>query len=115
MGPAERKPDVLFFGFDDHATTFLVDRYPTFALGGPRLVNVLHHLLPRPGRCYKLGIALRKAIESYPEDLKVAIVGTGGLSHQMIGERAGFNNESWDLEFLDLIDRDPERLARMPR
>jgi hypothetical protein len=41
------------------------------------------------------------------------MVGTGGLSHQMIGERAGFNNEKWDLEFLELIDRDPERLARM--
>jgi hypothetical protein len=41
------------------------------------------------------------------------IVGTGGLSHQMIGERAGFNNEKWDLEFLELIDREPERLARM--
>jgi hypothetical protein len=56
---------------------------------------------------------LRKAIESYPEHLKVVMVGTGGLSHQMIGDRAGFNNEQWDLEFLDLIDRDPERLARM--
>jgi aromatic ring-opening dioxygenase catalytic subunit (LigB family) len=54
----------------------------------PLLVNVLQHPLPKPSRCYKLGLALRKAIESYPEDLKVAIVGTGGLSHQMIGERA---------------------------
>jgi hypothetical protein len=43
----------------------------------------------------------------------VAMVGTGGLSHQMIGERAGFNDERWDREFLELIDRDPERLARM--
>ena len=41
------------------------------------------------------------------------MVGTGGLSHQLIGDRAGFNNEAWDLEFLDLIDRDPERLAAM--
>jgi len=41
------------------------------------------------------------------------MVGTGGLSHQMIGERAGFNDESWDREFLELIDRDPERLASM--
>ena len=69
------------------------------------------HPLPTPLRCYKLGQAIGKAIRSYPEDLKVAMVGTGGLSHQMIGERAGFNNEDWDLEFLDLIDRDPERLA----
>jgi aromatic ring-opening dioxygenase catalytic subunit (LigB family) len=79
----------------------------------PLVVNVLQHPLPTPSRCFKLGKHLRKAIESYPEDLKVAIVGTGGLSHQMIGDRAGFNNEQWDLEFLELIERDPERLARM--
>ena len=46
----------------------------------------------RARRCYKLGQALRRAIESYPEDLRVAIVATGGLSHQVHGERAGFNN-----------------------
>jgi aromatic ring-opening dioxygenase catalytic subunit (LigB family) len=79
----------------------------------PLFVNVLQEPQPKPSRCYKLGQSLRKAIESYPEDLKVVMVGTGGLSHQMIGDRAGFNNEQWDLEFLDLIDRDPERLARM--
>jgi aromatic ring-opening dioxygenase catalytic subunit (LigB family) len=79
----------------------------------PLVVNVLQHPLPTPARCFKLGKFLRKAITSYPEDLKVAIVGTGGLSHQMIGERAGFNDEKWDLEFLDLIERDPERLAAM--
>jgi aromatic ring-opening dioxygenase catalytic subunit (LigB family) len=79
----------------------------------PLVVNVLQHPLPKPGRCYKLGKAVGKAIRSYPEDLTVAVVGTGGLSHQMIGERAGFNDETWDREFLDLIDRDPERLARM--
>jgi len=79
----------------------------------PLVVNVLQHPLPSPRRCFSLGKSLRKAILSYPESLKVAIVGTGGLSHQMIGERAGFNNEKWDLEFLELIDRDPERLARM--
>jgi len=56
---------------------------------------------------------VRRAVLSYPEDLKVVIVGTGGLSHQMNGERAGFNNEEWDLKFLDLIERDPERLAGM--
>jgi protocatechuate 4,5-dioxygenase beta chain len=79
----------------------------------PLVVNVLQHPLPTPKRCFALGQALRKAIESYPEDLKVAMVGTGGLSHQLIGERAGFNNEAWDLEFLELIERDPQRLARM--
>jgi len=54
-----------------------------------------------------------KAIESYPEDLKVAIVGTGGLSHQVHGERAGFNNTPWDMEFLDRLEKDPESLTRI--
>ena len=181
---AEKKPDVLFFCFNDHATTFFFDHYPTFALGVgdehriadeglgvrpiprikghaklarhiasslvndefdltifqdlpldhglhspltlmwpktpdwpgaviPLVVNVLQHPLPTPKRCFKLGKAIRKAIDSYPENLKVAMVGTGGLSHQMIGERAGFNDEAWDREFLELIERDPERLAGM--
>src|SRR5207237_10263829 len=79
----------------------------------PLVVNVLQLPLPTPRRCYKLGQAVRRAILSYPEDLKVAMVGTGGLSHQMIGERAGFNDEKWDMEFLELIGRDPERLANM--
>jgi hypothetical protein len=181
---AEKKPDVLFFCFNDHATTFFFDHYPTFALGVsgeyriadeglgvrkipnlrghaelsrhiarslvadefdlsifqdlpldhglhspltmmwphspdwpgaviPLVVNVVQQPLPKPKRCYALGKAIRRAIESYPQDLKVAMVGTGGLSHQMIGERAGFNDESWDREFLELIERDPERLAAM--
>ena len=181
---AEKKPDVLFVCFNDHATSFFFDHYPMFALGvseryaiadegtGPRnipplnghaalarhiarslvaeefdlsvfqdvaldhglhspltmlwpakpdwpgrvvplVVNVVQQPLPKPIRCFKLGKALRRAIESYPEDLKVVVVGTGGLSHQMIGERAGFNDERWDREFLELIDRDPERLAAM--
>jgi protocatechuate 4,5-dioxygenase beta chain len=79
----------------------------------PLHVNVLQHPVPTPRRCFKLGKSLRKAIESYPEDLKVAMVGTGGLSHQLIGERAGFNDEAWDREFLELIERDPQRLAKM--
>jgi gallate dioxygenase len=56
---------------------------------------------------------LRKAIESYPEDLKVVLVATGGLSHQVHGERCGFNNTEWDMRFLDLIEKDPVRLAEM--
>ena len=79
----------------------------------PIEMNVLQHPLPTPGRCYKLGQAVRRAIESYPEALKVVVVGTGGLSHQLNGERAGFNNMEWDLRFLDLIDRDPRSLAQM--
>jgi protocatechuate 4,5-dioxygenase beta chain len=180
----EKKPDVLFFCFNDHATTFFFDHYPTFALGvsetypiadeglGPRrvpplrghaalsrhiaralvedefdisvfqelpldhglhspltmmwptqpdwpgrvvplVVNVIQQPLPRPSRCFALGKAIRRAVEAYPDELNVVIVGTGGLSHQMIGERAGFNDERWDREFLELIERDPERLAKM--
>jgi len=177
-------PDVLVFFYNDHATTFFFDHYPTFALGvsdeyaiadegmGPRPVpplkghaalarhmadslvndefdisifqdlpidhgchsplsmmwppqpdwpgrivpievNVLQHPVPTPLRCYKLGQAVRRAILSYPEDLKVVIVGTGGLSHQMNGERGGFNNPEWDMQFLDLIERDPQALTKM--
>ena len=65
------------------------------------------------GQFYKLGQALGRAIESYPEDLKDAILATGGLSHQVHGERAGFNNTEWDQRFLDLFERDPEQLAEM--
>src|SRR5258708_13901622 len=75
----------------------------------PLVVNVLQQPLPTPRRCYKLGKAIGRAIRGYPGDLKVAMVGTGGLSHQMIGERAGFNDEKSDPEFLHLIERDPKR------
>ncbi len=58
----------------------------------PLQVGVLQFPIPTARRCYRLGQALRRAIESYPEDINVAIVATGGLSHQVHGERAGFNN-----------------------
>lgn len=79
----------------------------------PLQVGVLQFPIPSARRCWKLGQSLRRAIESYPEDLKVAIVATGGLSHQVHGERAGFNNPDWDAQFLDLIERDPAKLADM--
>jgi protocatechuate 4,5-dioxygenase beta chain len=181
---AEQKPDVLLFFYNDHATTFFFDLYPTFAIGiGERFpvadegagsrglpdirgnvefqahvaeslvndefdmtffqskpidhgvasplpllwphepdwpgtvipiaINVLQYPLPTARRCYRLGQAVRRAIESYPEDLKVVIVGTGGLSHQIHGERTGFNNTEWDHEFLELFRDDPERLLKM--
>lgn len=62
---------------------------------------------------WKLGQSLRKAIESYPEDLRVAVMATGGLSHQVHGERAGFINEDWDNEFLELIEKTPSKLVNM--
>lgn len=79
----------------------------------PLQVGVLQFPIPTARRCYKLGQALRRAIESFPEDLAVAIVATGGLSHQVHGERAGFNNTEWDARFLDLLENDPERLAQL--
>jgi len=181
----DKKPDVLFYIYNDHITSFFFDHYSHFALGvgdrywpadeggGPRKlppinghpglarhiatglvadefdlsffqgkgldhgcfsplsllwphengqwpgaivplqVGVLEFPIPSARRCFKLGHALRKAIESYPEDLKVAIVGTGGLSHQVHGERAGFNNTPWDMEFLELLEKDPEQLTHV--
>jgi gallate dioxygenase len=79
----------------------------------PLQIGVLEFPIPSARRCYKLGQSLRHAIESYPEDLRVVLVATGGLSHQVHGERSGFNNTAWDLEFLELIEKDPERLAGM--
>ena len=79
----------------------------------PLQVGVLQFPIPTARRCYRLGQALRRAIAAYPEDLKVAIVATGGLSHQVHGERCGFNNPTWDHEFLDLLETDPEALTRL--
>ncbi|WP_413628512.1 gallate dioxygenase [Herbaspirillum frisingense] len=79
----------------------------------PLQVGVLQFPVPTARRCYKLGQGLRRAIESYPEDLDVVIVATGGLSHQVHGERAGFNNTPWDHQFLDLLQHDPEALTRL--
>ena len=180
----EKNPDVLFYIFNDHVTSFFFDHYSHFALGvgesyapadeggGPRdlppikghpalaqhiakglvadefdlsyfqhknldhgCFSPLSALLPHEGgwpvsmvplqigvlefptttarRCYKLGRSLRRAIQSYPEDLKVAIVSTGGLSHQVHGERCGFNNTDWDMEFMELLEKNPEKLTEV--
>lgn len=79
----------------------------------PLQVGVLQLPIPNAKRMWKLGQSLRKAIESYPEDLNVAIMATGGLSHQVHGERAGFLNEVWDDEFLNLLETAPEQLVNM--
>jgi gallate dioxygenase len=177
-----KRPDVLFFIYNDHVTSFFFDHYSAFTLGvgesyaaadeggGPRslppvrghgalarhigrslmhdefdmsffqskpldhgclsplsvmwpyaggwpgaviplAVGVLQFPIPSARRCYRFGQALRRAIESFPEDLSVAIVATGGLSHQVHGERAGFNNPEWDEKFLDMVVEAPEALA----
>ncbi len=78
----------------------------------PLQVGVLQLPIPNAKRCWKLGRSLRKAIQSFPdENLRVAIVATGGLSHQVHGERAGFLNEAWDQEFLDLLETAPDKLV----
>ena len=77
----------------------------------PLQIGVLQFPMPTARRCFELGKALRRAIESYSEDLRVAIVATGGLSHQVHVERCGFNNVPWDHQFLEMIEKDPERLA----
>ena len=181
---AEKKPDVLFFVYNDHVTSFFFDHYSNFALGfsdtwpvadeggGPRplpalkghpalakhianglvadgfdlsyfqkrgldhgvfsplsmvmpheggwptalvplQVGVLEFPIPTARRCFALGRSLRKAILSFPDDIKVAVVGSGGLSHQVSGERAGFNNTAWDMEFLDLLEKNPEKLTEL--
>lgn len=79
----------------------------------PLQVGVLQYPVPSAKRCYAFGKALRRAIESYPENIRVAIVATGGLSHQVHGERSGFNNPEWDREFLDLLVEQPEALTEM--
>ncbi|WP_275722653.1 gallate dioxygenase [Vibrio furnissii] len=80
----------------------------------PLQVGVLQFPIPNAKRCYKLGKSLRKAIESFPDpDLRVAIVATGGLSHQVHGERCGFNNTDWDQRFMEMLEETPEALADM--
>ena len=87
------------------------DEWPTTIV--PLQVGVLQYPIPTAARCFKMGKALRRAIESYPDEITVAIVATGGLSHQVHGARAGFNNPEWDEQFLDAITNDPANLAEM--
>jgi len=79
----------------------------------PVQINTVQHPLPSPARCFKLGQAIGRAIESYPKDLKVVVLGTGGLSHQLDGERAGFINKKFDLMCLDKIVNEPEALTKL--
>jgi len=80
----------------------------------PFAVNVVQYPPPSGRRCFMLGQAIRRAIESYDEPLNVQIWGTGGMSHQLQGPRAGLINKEWDNAFLDRLIDDPEGLSRMP-
>jgi protocatechuate 4,5-dioxygenase beta chain len=180
---ARLAPDVAIVVYNDHGADFMLDKYPTFALGvadryaiadegfgtrplppvrgdadfsihlcesligdefdltvcqemgvehgflvpmnlcfdhGPQgwpvaavplQVNVIQHPLPTGRRCYRLGQALRRAVASYPGNLKVVVMGTGGMSHQLQGKRFGFMNEQFDRTFLERLETDPEGLA----
>lgn len=79
----------------------------------PLCVNVIQYPQPRGTRCYALGKAIRKAVDSFDQDLKVAIWGTGGMSHQLQGERAGLINEEFDVAFLDDLTADVDRLVNI--
>lgn len=79
----------------------------------PLAVNVVQYPAPSGQRCYNLGKAIKKAVESWDEDLKVVIFGTGGMSHQIQGPRAGLINSQFDKNFLDGLSKDPEALTKI--
>jgi protocatechuate 4,5-dioxygenase beta chain len=90
-----------------------VDEWPVRAI--PLAVNVTQFPTPSGERCYQLGRAIRDAVASYPAGLKVQIWGTGGMSHQLQGERAGLINPEFDNSFLDRLGDDSESLRKITR
>lgn len=78
----------------------------------PVCINTVQHPLPTPARCFKFGQAIGRAVRSFDQDLKVVVLGTGGLSHQLDGERAGFINKDFDLMCMEKIVDDPEALTK---
>ena len=80
----------------------------------PLAVNVVQYPPPTGNRCYNLGKAIRKAVESFDQDLRVMVWGTGGMSHQLQGPRAGLINREFDTQFLNRLTSDPEGLAGLP-
>jgi len=80
----------------------------------PIAVNVVLYPPPSGRRCFALGQALRRAVESFDADLNVQVWGTGGMSHQLQGLRAGLINQPWDQQWLDRLISDPEELSLVP-
>lgn len=79
----------------------------------PIAVNVVQYPPPTGNRCFNLGKAIRKAVANWDEDLRVVIFGTGGMSHQIQGPRAGLINQDFDRMFLDGLSRDPAGLTKI--
>ena len=88
------------------------EKWPTKII--PLPVNVVMNPQPSGERCLSLGKAIRKAVEAYDEDLTVQVWGTGGMSHQIQGARAGLVNAPWDKQFMDDLVNDPENLQYKP-
>lgn len=88
------------------------DEWPTKVV--PLAVNVVTYPPPSGNRCWALGEAIKRAVESFPEDLNVQIWGTGGMSHQIQGPRAGLINREWDNMFLDGLVGDSDALRHIP-
>ena len=80
----------------------------------PLAVNVVQYPPPTGNRCYNLGKAIRRAVESFPLDLKVMVFGTGGMSHQLQGPRAGLINKVFDAAFMDQLIEHPAEQAKVP-
>jgi len=89
-----------------------VDAWPCPVI--PFAVNVVQYPVPSGRRCWLLGQAIRRAVESYDEPLNVQVWGTGGMSHQLQGPRAGLINKAFDSAFMDRLIADPATLAEMP-
>jgi len=77
----------------------------------PLAVNVVTYPPPSGKRCFALGRAIKKAVEEYPKDMRVVVFGTGGMSHQIHGERCGLINKEFDKAFLDGLTADPQKIA----
>jgi protocatechuate 4,5-dioxygenase beta chain len=88
------------------------EAWPTKVI--PIAVNVVQYPPPTGNRCWMLGEAIARAVESFPADLNVQIWGTGGMSHQLQGPRAGLINKDFDTAFLDDMTANPQRLRDMP-
>jgi protocatechuate 4,5-dioxygenase beta chain len=79
----------------------------------PIALNVIQYPMPTPARCFALGRSIRRALDTYDPSVKVAVVGTGGMSHQLQGTRVGHVNSEFDRMFLDRIGSEPEALVEL--